>query len=210
MNPKKNDALLLYIHGRGGSPDEAEHYRPLFPNCDVLGFDYCADTPWAAQQEFPIAFAQVSRGYDRVILLANSIGAYFSICALPQEKIARAYFISPIVDMQRLIMDMMGWAHVSEEELRSVGSIATNFGETLSWDYLCWTRSHPARWQVPTSIAYGGRDYLTSRTTIAAFAGSCGARLSIMQDGEHWFHTPEQMAFLDAWLRSEEQHFGRT
>lgn len=208
MNPKKNDTLLLYIHGKGGSPVEAEYYAPLFPDCDVLGLTYHADTPWAAQQEFPAALAEVSRGYAHVILLANSIGAYFSICAMPQDKIARAYFISPIVDMQRLIEDMMGWAHVAEDELRSAGSIATGFGETLSWDYLCWTRSHPICWQVPTSIAYGDRDHLTSRATIAAFAQACGARLSIMEDGEHWFHTPEQMAFLEAWLRAEEQRFG--
>lgn len=207
-NPKKKDSLLLYIHGRGGSPDEAEHYVPLFPDCDVLGLSYRADTPWAAQQEFPAALDEVSRGYERVILLANSIGAYFSICALPQEKIARACFISPVVDMQRLIEDMMGWAKVTEEELRSAGSIPTSFGETLSWDYLCWTRSHPVRWSVPTSILYGGGDHLTSRGTIVAFAQACGASLSVMEDGEHWFHTPEQMNFLDAWLRSEQERFG--
>ncbi len=31
---------ILYIHGKGGSAAESAHYRPLFPHCDVLGFDY--------------------------------------------------------------------------------------------------------------------------------------------------------------------------
>ena len=28
-----------------------------------------------------------------------------------------------------------------------------------------------------------------------------GATLEVMPGGEHWFHTPEQMAFLDGWIK---------
>ena len=38
--------LIIYVHGKGGSAEEAKHYRPLFPDSDVIGFDYCAQTPW--------------------------------------------------------------------------------------------------------------------------------------------------------------------
>ncbi len=34
--------LIVYIHGKGGSAEEAEHYKALFKNCDVIGFDYTA------------------------------------------------------------------------------------------------------------------------------------------------------------------------
>lgn len=37
--------LILYIHGKGGTPDEATHYRPLFPDFDVVGLAYRARTP---------------------------------------------------------------------------------------------------------------------------------------------------------------------
>lgn len=47
---------ILYIHGKGGSPEEAEHYKPLFPHSNVIGFDYHAQTPWEAQQEFPTLY----------------------------------------------------------------------------------------------------------------------------------------------------------
>ena len=30
--------------------------------------------------------------------------------------------------------------------------------------------------------------------------------LSFMENGEHWFHTEEQMAVLDAWLRQAGRH----
>ena len=41
------------------------------------------------------------------------------------------FFISPIVDMEKLILDMMGWADITEEKLREKQLITTGFGETL-------------------------------------------------------------------------------
>lgn len=197
--------LVVYVHGKGGSAAEAEHYRPLFPVCDVVGLDYAAQTPWEAKDEFPRSLDALSAGYDAVILIANSIGAYFSMHALPQARIARALLISPIVDMERLIKDMMGWAGVTEDELRSRGEIPTAFGETLSWAYLSYVRANPLHWRVPTAILYGGRDSMTSRETVGAFVQRTGAQLTVMEDGEHWFHTAEQMAALDRWAVSAVQ-----
>lgn len=129
-------------------------------------FPYKAETPWEAEKEFPAAFQRLAEPYDSVILIANSIGAYFSMCALPQEKLEKACFISPIVDMEKLICDMMVWAKTSEAELREKSRIETTFGETLSWEYLCYVRSHPVDWRTPTKILYGSRDHLTSRETV--------------------------------------------
>ena len=196
----QNRTLILYIHGKGGIAAEAEHYKPLFPYCDVVGLDYKAETPWDAKVELPIAFEALTAEYSHVILIANSIGAYFSMCALPQEKLEKAYFISPIVDMEKLIGNMMLWAGVTEAQLRAAGTIEAAFGETLSWEYLSYVRSHPIHWTVPTEILYGGQDNLTDLETITAFANSQVASLTVMENGEHWFHTPEQMKYLDAWL----------
>ena len=42
--------------------EEAEHYRALFPDAEVIGFDYRAQTPWEAKEEFPAFFrAQKAR-----------------------------------------------------------------------------------------------------------------------------------------------------
>ena len=136
----------------------------------------------------------------RIILIANSIGAYFSMNAGIDGMIEKAWFISPIVDMERLITDMMRWANVTEAELEARGVIHTSFGEDLSWNYLRYVRSHPTRWTVPTRILYGSRDNLTSHETIRDFAERHNARLTVMEGGEHWFHTEEQMRFLDEWI----------
>ena len=42
---------VLYIHGKGGSASEAEHYKVLFPDQDVIGLDYKTSTPWEAGKE---------------------------------------------------------------------------------------------------------------------------------------------------------------
>ncbi len=193
--------LVLYIHGKGGNAQEAEHYKPLFPGWDVIGMDYKSPTPWEAKEEFPVFFDQYHKDYNKVIVIANSIGAFFTMNALASKAITKALFISPIVDMERLIANMMLWAKVTEEELKSRKEIPTSFGETLSWDYLCYVRGNPMKWPIPTSILYGENDNLTSLETIRAFADKIGANLTVMKDGEHWFHTEDQMAFLDQWIR---------
>ena len=135
-------------------------------------------------------------------MIANSIGAFFAMSALDETLVDRAYFISPVVDMESLIGNMMQWANVTEQELAQRGEAPTDFGETLSWRYLRYVRQHSIAWNVPTRILYGEHDNLTSLETVSAFARRHHAKLTVMPGGEHWFHTPEQMRFLDQWLLS--------
>lgn len=193
---------VIYIHGKGGSAEEAAHYKPLFPDCDVIGFDYKAETPWDAKAEFSRYFHTLGQNYDSLAVIANSIGAFFTMHAPAAGIIDKAYFISPVVDMEKLILGMMLWGNVTEDELREKGAVQAPSGETLSWEYLCYVRNNPINWSVPTHILYGEKDNLTSFVTISTFAKNCGATLQVMPGGEHWFHTPEQMAYLDTWIQA--------
>ena len=195
---------VLYIHGKDGSAAESEHYRPLFPDCEVFGLDYQTSTPWETGAEIRAAAEQIQAEHEKIILIANSIGAFFSMNAGIDSMIHKAYFISPIVDMEKLICDMMQWANVTEAELKANGIICTDFGEDLSWDYLCYVRRHPIGWDVPTQILYGENDNLTNYETVRAFAERHNAVLTVMEGGEHWFHTAEQMQFVDDWIRKED------
>ena len=201
MNRTKKNSVVLYVHGKGGSASESEHYVNLFPKCDVVGFDYQASAPWEAVEEFRDKIASLRGRYDQVILIANSIGAFFSMSAGIGGDIRNAYFISPIVNMEKLITDMMLWAGVTEQDLAERKIIPTDFGEDLSWEYLEYVRKHPLRWDALTSILYGSKDHLQSLETVTAFAQAHHADLTVMDGGEHWFHTQEQMAFLDNWIR---------
>lgn len=195
---------VIYIHGQGGNAAESEHYISLFPDSEVIGFDYHSQNPWDACREFSEYLSEMQTRYDHIRIIANSIGAYFTLHAFNSTcdiKIDEAFFISPIVDMEKLISDMMMWAGVTEAKLEEKGTIETSFGETLSWDYLSWVRTHPVSWSIPTAILYGSTDHLQSIDTISEFAEKISARLTVMEGGEHWFHTEEQMQFLDAWIR---------
>lgn len=195
---------ILYIHGRGGSPAESEHYRPLFPGCEVIGLGYRALTPWETGLEIREAVTRLRWEYESLTLIANSIGAYFSLCAGIDGMLRKAYFISPVTDMEGLILRMMAAAHLTEEVLRERGEIPVPSGETLSWRVLCYCRAHPVRWNVPTEILCGEGDALIPFEDTAAFAKAAGAGVTVMKNGEHWFHTEEQMRFLDGWIRQNE------
>ena len=41
----------------------------------------------------------------------------------------------------------------------------------------------------------------SAQETVSAFAKRYHADLTVMPGGEHWFHTGEQMQFLDHWIR---------
>ena len=135
-------------------------------------------------------------------MIANSIGAYYAMLSLADKPIEKSMFISPIVDMEKLILNMMAWSNVTEEELHKEKVIKASFGETLSWEYLSYVRNHPINWHTPTNILYAENDNLTSLETITDFAHKMGASLTVMNNGEHWFHTEEEMAFLDNWFKA--------
>lgn len=192
---------VLYVHGKGGAAAEAEHYVPLFHGCEVFGLDYKTFTPWETGKEINDAVKDLRKSYGKVTVVANSIGAYFSLHANLDGAADEAFFISPVVDMEKLITSMMRAAKVSEEELGEKGRITTDFGEDLSWEYLRYVRENPVRWSVPTHVLYGGKDGITSLSDIKAFAEKYGADLTVMGNGEHWFHEREQLSFLDEWIK---------
>ena len=193
--------VVLYIHGKGGSHLEAEQYRKNCPDYDMIGVAYDEYLPWIVQHQIQEAYNKAQQKYDSIYIIANSIGAYFAMLALQDFPIEKALFISPVVDMEQLILDMMGWAGVSETELKEKEEIPTDFEETLSWKYLCYVREHPIFWNVPTSILYASNDNLVSRKTIDAFIHTHQADLTVMENGEHWFHTEEQLVFLNTWMK---------
>ena len=196
-----SNKAIIYVHGKGGCPKEADHLRPLFPGCETYGIDYKNNTPWEAGKEIGEAILSLSLRSDGIILIANSIGAYFSMNAGIDEYVEKAFFISPIVDMVKLIRDMMNYARVSENELKKRGKIRTDLGEDLSWEYYTFAKDHPVWWKAPTEVLYGSEDTITDRETIKEFCSKHDAGLTVMEGGEHWFHTDEQMDFLINWIK---------
>ena len=194
------DNSLIYIHGKGGTASASEQFRTFFPDYDIYGFDYKSDNPWEAESEYKEYFLKMAEKYTSITVLASSLGAYFLMVSGADVMIQKALFVSPIVDMEHLIRDMMKQADVSDEVLKAKSTIYLSEGVVLSWDYLVWVRNHPIVWNVPTYILFGEKDHFQSLDTMETFAKEIGADLTVMPDGEHWFHTNEQTEFRKKWL----------
>lgn len=194
--------VVIYVHGKGGNAEEANHYKQFFDdNFEIIGFDYKSLNPWDAKIEFINYFNSIIPQYNKIYLIANSIGAYFSLISLSDMPIEKAMLISPVVDMERIILNMMKSENIAEDELISKKEIETSFGESLSWQYLNYVRKNTIHWDIPTNILFANNDNMTSVETMTNFANKINANLTTMKDGEHWFHTDEQMAFLDNWFK---------
>lgn len=81
--------LIVYVHGKGGSAQEAEHYKSLFPKDEVIGFDYRSQTPWQAKKEFFAFFTEQRGRCEHLTLVANSIGAFFALSSLDETLVDR-------------------------------------------------------------------------------------------------------------------------
>lgn len=194
--------LVLYLHGKGGSAAESGHYKPLFPDCNVIGLDYHVASPWETGEEIRKAVETLCGSYDEITLIANSIGAFFSLHAGIDRLIRRACYISPLVDMEQMILSLLRQTGATEDDLRQHGELPAPFGETLSWNELCYVRTHPVSWHAPTKILCGGKDTLVPFQTVRAFAEKTGAEVTVMESAAHWFHTPEEMRFVDQWIQT--------
>ena len=51
--------IVVYIHGKNGSAQEAVRYRRLFADSDVPKFDYESHTPREAKEEFAPYFKSI-------------------------------------------------------------------------------------------------------------------------------------------------------
>jgi len=209
-----SEKLYLYVHGRFASREAAGDFAQILngfgyqvlsfdlpEHGDRTGEDYPCNLPNGIR-DLRTVHESVRGQYPEISLFACSLGACFSLAAFPDIRFRKCLFLSPVLDMKNLIEKMMSWAGVDEARLQEAGEIPTEFGETLSWDYYRFVKDHPVSvWNSPTSILYGENDNLTDLATVEAFAARFPSQVTVMPGGEHYFHTPEQLAFLDRWIR---------
>ena len=57
---------ILYIHGQGGNPQEAEQYRAICPDLDLIGVEYPQQYPWDALPVIQAAYEEASRTHSQI------------------------------------------------------------------------------------------------------------------------------------------------
>jgi hypothetical protein len=141
--------------------------------------------------------------WNEISLFACSMGAYFSFLAYKDVDLKQCLFLSPVVDMERIINNMMSWFSISETQLQAEKEVSTPIGQVLYWDYYCYVKEHPINfWDKPTAILYGSDDDLCEFDTVSNFAQQFNCDLTVMEHGEHYFHTEEQLGFFRRWIEN--------
>ena len=144
----------------------------------------------------------VRANFESVSLFACSMGAYFSMLAYKDESLEQTLLLSPVVDMRRIIENIMSYAQVTPEQLEQQKEIATPF-KTLYWDYYQYVIEHPVVWDKKTALLYGTKDFLCEYEIVKSFADRAHAEMTVLDEGEHFFHTEEQIAFYRDWLTKQ-------
>lgn len=220
---KASDRVFLHVHGQCGCKEDAETFAEIavFRGWQVLSIDLPEHgertgesipgmakevdrfNPWTVVPELRMVMEHMKSRWEKWALAASSIGAWFCMQAFAEETFEKCLLISPMVDMKHMISNMMLWAGVSEERLENEGVIATEFGQPLSWEYYVYVKEHPILlWDAPTEILYGENDTLMGYQIVQGFARQFSCGLTVMEKGEHWFHTPQQLMFLQKWVES--------
>lgn len=207
--------LFLFIHGQGGSKDEAGRFAEIAVpfGYQVLGIDLpehggrqdgAKFLPWEVVPELEHVMKYAKGRWGSISIRAISIGAWFSMLAFKGEKIDKCLFSSPLVDMENMISNLMKWSGVSEERLQKEKEIPTDFGQTLSWRYLCYAREHKVHaYCHDTAVLYATGDELIPKTVIERFVSDNSCRIQLIDGGEHWLHTPDEIEIMNRWEEKE-------
>jgi len=141
------------------------------------------------------------QNYEEIYLWACSMGAYFSLISYKDEDIKNSLFLSPVANMKVIIDNMMLWSNTTEEKLKEMQEIKTNFGQTLYWDYYEYVKNNPITiWNKKTFVLYGNKDNLQDENIIKDFCNNFNCSLTILENGEHYFHTEKQLEFYKNWI----------
>lgn len=213
---EKSKKLFIAVHGNMSNKEDvviqilAE--EALQKGYQVLSFDLPEhgerkNDSGPCKVQFCVSDLSIIMNYAKehwkeVSLFACSMGAYFSLLAYKNDLLRKALFLSPVVNMERIIENMMIWFNVTPERLKKEMTIETPIGQKLYWDYFCYVKQHPiSTWNTDTDVMYGAKDELCEIEDINYFVKKYCCRLEVMDEGEHYFHTEEQLNVFKHWLR---------
>ena len=210
---ERSDSVYIYVHGKLSGKEEAQGFADIAErkSLQVLSFDLPEHgertnegypcTVWNGVRDLDIIGKYTGQNWSNICLYGNSLGAYFSLLAYKDFQLKKCLFLSPVLDMEHLIQNIMKRSDITEQELLEKRQIATPMGETLYWDYYCYVRENPInKWNVPTAILCGSDDNITEQEIFKSFSQRFNCDLTVMKGGKHWFHTKQQTVVLCKWL----------
>lgn len=214
----KSDNLFIAVHGNMSNKEDkiilafveeitAKGYQVLSFDLPEHGERKYKTYPCKVQncvKDLNIIMDYAETLSNNISVFACSMGAYFSLLAYGHKFLKQSLFISPVVNMEAIINNMMTCFGISEDRLEEEKEISTPIGQILYWDYYCYVKEHPViTWNTKTSILYGEDDDLCEFEVISAFTKRFNCDLEIMNKAGHYFHTEKQISFFKNWLRTQ-------
>lgn len=178
---EKTDKVYLFVHGHGGNKEEAQAFaevvNPL--GYQVIGIDLSLmEMPEKVMSLLTDVAQYLKQNYRSINVRANSIGCWFSMQVFQQGGLDKALFVSPLLDMKTFI------ECADHREKR----------------YYEWVQSHPIeRWNTETFILRPRRDAVIAEKVYESFLSQHPCQVEIVENGEHRFHTTEQLEILRQW-----------
>jgi len=216
---ESSEKVIIAVHGdKSHKADEvivilAEEAEKV--GLQTLSFDLCGAGERTADiqpnimqsgvQDVLCIHQYAKDNFSQVNYFGNSMGAFLGLLALADEPIHQTFFLSPAIDMQAILENIMTAFGVTKEMLERERIIKKR-SIRMSWEAYQYVLNHPVKWNKPTSILYGELDAVCSFESVRTFAQNTGSQMTVMEGGEHWFHTPQQLAFYREWLRDIAKH----
>ena len=198
----KNKGVAVYIHGVLGNANEARNFSYI-KDYDVVGLDYEDGAPWVVGPLIKEKFKLLTNHYSKVVVIANSIGAFYTYSYLNEFKIEQAFFLSPLASMKSIIEWRMDKESVSKEELKQRKYIKLDNGHEFQYKFYkkYVIDNYIESWDVPTEILYAEDDEVIFRKDVEGFVKNHpNIKLTIKKNSKHYLHTEEEKEFIKNWI----------
>ena len=208
--------ILIEVHGNLSNKEDAvislTAKRAVDKGYQVVSFDLpkhgarahddYACTPPNCISDLHAVYKYAKSLGSEISVFGCSMGAYFTLLAYHEHNIKQSLFLSPVVNMERIIKSLMQGFNISEDRLEAEKQIELPIGEVLDWDYYTFVRENPITfdWNMPTNILYGSNDTVCDLDDVLDFSTRYQAEVKVDDNGEHYYHTEEHLETVSQWL----------
>lgn len=215
---ENKDKVFIFVHGLESNKEDK--LVKFFARCavdkgyQVLSFDLpghgdrikegirCDVNVAVPNLQLILNYAK--KNWKYINLATCSFGTYFSLLAYKDCKFDKCLFISPLVDMENMILSMLKKAKITLTRLEIEGEVRT-YSETLYYDYYKYVVEHRIeKWDSPTFMIRAENDLIVDEKTITDFSEKYKTELEIIPNAEHFLHTESDYHALEIWLN---KHF---
>lgn len=153
-------------------------------------------------RELMVMYDYAKEHAQKISLFGCSMGAYFQLLTFAEVAIDRVWFLSPVINMERIIHNLMDYCHITEVQFKEMVMVENDI-ETLYYPYYKYVCEHPIKdWPHETYILRGETDTLCEYSYVKQFSDCFGCELIEQKGGEHWFHTESELEFFRLWIRN--------